>query len=127
MSWPALLAVFVGGAVGSLARELLAPMVDLGRPWMATLAVNILACLLIGWLYALRDALHRHLIHFGAVGFCGGFSTFSHFVLEIEGLLLGGAWLEAAAAAALAIGLGIAAAVLGERLAVAYARRRQGP
>lgn len=109
-----LILVFAGGALGSLARELLSPALPTPWDWLPTLLINVAACFAIGWLYSLRDRMHTHLMHLAAVGFCGGFSTFSHFTEEVTLLFNGGAFVEAAVYAVLAVGLGLAAAVAGE-------------
>ena len=82
----------------------------------ATFVVNVVACLVLGWLHAARHRVHVHVGHFAAVGFCGGLSTFSTFVAELDGLVASGDRLGAALAPALEIGAGLAAVLLGERL-----------
>jgi CrcB protein len=111
-----LLLVFSGGALGSLARELLTPILPAPWVWFPTLLVNLAACALIGWLFTQRGRLSSALVHFLVGGFCGGFSTFSHFTLELVRLADAGAAFEASAYVAAALALGIAAAMLGERL-----------
>ncbi|MEJ2534679.1 MAG: CrcB family protein [Gammaproteobacteria bacterium] len=111
-----LLLVFLGGTLGSLARELLAPALPAPWFWFPILSVNLLACFFLGILFALRGQLSPNAMHFAAGGFCGGFSTFSHFSYEIVVLADAGAALEAGAYVALAVGLGIGAALLGEVL-----------
>lgn len=110
----AFMAVFVGGAIGSLLRELLTPLLPAPWLWTPTLLINVAACFVIGWLYEIRDRLHEHVVHLAAVGFCGGLSTFSHVIEEIDGLVDAGRWSELVAMPVIAIGLGVAAAVLGE-------------
>ncbi len=118
-------AVFVGGALGSLLREVFALEIP-GAPFLtATFGINIAACLMLGWLYAVRHRVHAHVIHLGAVGFCGGLSTFSSFVAELERLAQDGiGYVTAATFFEIAFGLG--AAILGEAIGRRYhAQKKQ--
>lgn len=109
--------VFLGGAAGSLARELLAPQLPAPWFWVPILLVNVLASFLVGGLFVLRERLHPYWTHLLVGGFCGGFSTFSHFSFELVTLGDARAFGEAGAYLVLAVVLGIGAALLGERLA----------
>lgn len=88
--------VFVGGGVGSIVRFLLGKWVNGLHTHhfpFGTLTVNIVACLVLGYVVGLAD--HRQLISpaarlFWAVGFCGGFSTFSTFSAEALSLMQSG-------------------------------------
>ena len=65
-----------------------------------TMAVNLAACLVLGLLAgwsAGRAGLHSAAGLFLAVGFCGGFSTFSTFTFENMEMLKAGQWGWAAA------------------------------
>lgn len=77
--------VFLGGGIGAVSRYglgIVFKSLGKGFPW-ATLVANIVACLLIGALFAANvRTLNKSLWLLLAVGFCGGLSTFSAFSLE---------------------------------------------
>ncbi len=92
-----LTAIFVGGGLGSVCRYLISLFVaersSGAFPW-GTLAVNVVGSFLIGLIVA---AAARHFedlpeaLRLGAaVGFCGGFTTFSTFSMEAVRLLRDG-------------------------------------
>ena len=119
--------VMVGGALGAATRFAVSDGVGrvAGRgavPW-ATLLVNVLGCLLIGYVAGqfvgerrptLALLANRPLV---VTGFCGALTTFSTFGLEVLELWgrRGGAW--AAGLVALHLTLGLAAVMLGRSLA----------
>jgi fluoride exporter len=89
-----LLAVGAGGAIGSVARYLLAgqigALVGAHFPW-GTLAVNVIGCTAMGALVevlALAWSPGPEVRAFLAIGILGGFTTFSSFTLDI-GFLVG--------------------------------------
>jgi len=88
------LAIFIGGGLGSMARYGLARWaISAGREIMwGTLAANVLACLLLGYLAygASQESYSPTTRLLLATGFCGGFSTFSTFSLEAFSLLQSG-------------------------------------
>ena len=83
------LAVALGGMLGTLLRHALNTWVRNWQPhWLplSTLAVNVIGCLAIGWLY--RWTSDRELINQWwevalRVGLLGGLTTFSSFALEV--------------------------------------------
>lgn len=78
------LAVFVGGGLGSICRYALGQYLPSASfPW-ATLAANLAACFILGYLtgYLLKNSLDEHFKVLIGAGFCGGFSTFSTFSSE---------------------------------------------
>lgn len=114
--------VFFGGAVGALAREGLVPILPDPWFWIPILGVNLLASFLVGWIFSLRHRLNPYWTHMLVGGFCGGFSTFSHFTYELVTLADLSKWAEVLAYILLSVVLGIGAAIAGERLG----HRRQG-
>ncbi|MCH5178895.1 MAG: fluoride efflux transporter CrcB [Prevotellaceae bacterium] len=86
-----LLAVGVGSFFGGALRYLIsnALKTDAGHFPLPTLLVNLVGCLLIGFVYGLvikHTTIPRELVLLLTTGFCGGFTTFSTFANE--GLLL---------------------------------------
>lgn len=108
-------AVFFGGAAGSLLREVFAVEIPDAPVLTATFGINIAACFILGWLYAIRHRVHAHVLHLGAVGFCGGLSTFSSFVAELDRIAQISLWSVSFAILA-EIVAGLAAALAGEAL-----------
>ncbi len=90
------LAVAAGGALGSVLRFLVSSWVVAYWPrhyYLATLTVNLLGCLAIGFLSAfflLRTDLSLVLRTGLTVGVLGGLTTFSSFSLETLRLIEGG-------------------------------------
>jgi CrcB protein len=82
------LAVVTGGVVGTLIRFGIATWVSAHWPrhfYVATLAVNLLGCLLIGYLYAFflaRPDISPELRGGLIIGFLGALTTFSSFSLD---------------------------------------------
>ena len=113
------IAVFLGGGIGSVARFLLSAAMQRTFPGLfpyGTFAVNILGSLLLGILIGLSSRSlptpeWRMLL---AVGFCGGFTTFSTFSLETAELLRGAHYTAALVytGASVVVGLGAVCAGL---------------
>jgi len=115
-----ILYVGVGGFLGSIARYWASGLVHriLDKPWfpVGTLAVNVIGCLLIGFLGGLAEKSQiftpevRLLVF---IGFLGGFTTFSTFGFEIITFARDGEIFSALANIVLHIVLGIGAVWLG--------------
>ena len=114
-----LILIFLGGGLGSLARFGVSRYLagwSVGMPY-GTLAANVLACVILGFftgLVALRssEALLPYRA-FLAVGFCGGFSTFSTFSNDTLLMLLANRWGDAVLHIGLSLVLCLAASFFG--------------
>jgi len=115
------MAVGLGGALGSMLRYVLAGAVQrsiVSFP-VGTLSVNILGCLAIGFLSErMTDAAIDPVYRIGVlVGVLGGFTTFSAFSLDTLKLAEDRQYLLAALNVAASVGSCLAAAWAGQRLA----------
>jgi len=109
-----LVAIFVGGALGTLVRAGLVeafPHAPTAWPW-PTFAVNVVAAALLGYFVTrLQERLplssyRRPLL---GTGLCGGLSTFSTMQVEILRMIQGHAYLLAAGYAAASVVVGFVA------------------
>lgn len=106
--------VGLGGFIGALCRYGLAGVVHRGLPQttfpVGTLAVNLLGCLLIGYLAGLADSrqlFSPELRLFAFIGLLGGFTTFSTFGYETVALARDAGYLQAAVNIGLHVVLGL--------------------
>lgn len=107
------LLVGAGGSLGALLRHLVAQALE--RPW-ATLSANLLGCLAIGALLALR--LTEGWRAFLVVGVLGAFTTFSTFGHETVALWTEGQRAHAALYVLASVLLGLGSVALGRWLVV---------
>ncbi len=104
----AVLAVFLGGALGGIARYALASWITSGSagfPW-ATFLTNVIGSALIGVLMVFVLEIpgpHRLARPFLGVGFLGGFTTFSTFAVQADRLVSAGNVLLAITYAAVSV------------------------
>ena len=116
-----LIAIF--GAIGTLARYGLQGLVQVrtgGTFPYGTLLINLLGCFflgLIGQFTLNRMVISPDLRMAIAVGFFGGFTTFSSFGWETAKMIETGEWLRASTYVAASVFLGLLLSVVGIRLA----------
>ncbi len=116
-----LAAVFVGGALGTLARAALSHFLAVAPghwPW-PTFIVNIVGAFLLGYfttrlLERLPVSSYRRPLL--GTGLCGGLTTFSTMQVETVGMLEHGNWGLAAGYTAASLALGLVAVVLATAL-----------
>ncbi len=114
------LLVALGGALGTVARYLLALLalpISGSLPW-GTILINILGSFIIGFFGTLTLSHGRYPVPetlrlFVMVGICGGFTTFSSFSLQTLDLLRAGAFGRAAFNVAGSVALCLAAVAIG--------------
>ncbi|MFJ3490163.1 fluoride efflux transporter FluC [Leifsonia aquatica] len=133
LHWRSVLLVFVGGALGTTVRYLISSAVPsvYGLP-VATFGINVLGAFVLGWLLealALRgpdEGRRRSVRLFVGTGILGGFTTYSAFAVDTDGLIVaqnvGGSILYAVAT----IAVGALASLAGIALGAALGRRRAG-
>lgn len=118
------LIIACGGALGSIARygvAALAQRIPVQLP-IGTFAANLVGCFLIGLFTQLASgmsAVSPGMRLFLTAGFCGGFTTFSTFALEIITLADTGHPLQALVYAVSSVVLGLLALLVGVWIAKA--------
>lgn len=117
-----LLIVGVGGFLGTIGRYLVTRHFQVVSssvfPW-GTFVVNIVGSFIIGVVYGISEkanVLSGEWRLFLAVGFCGGFTTFSSFANDSLMLLQGKEMLQFTAYASLSFALGLIAVFVGRSL-----------
>ena len=114
-----LLIIGTGSFIGGVARYLVSRYIQnqalSAFPW-GTFVVNVTGCFLIGVFYGLSERgnlMNAELRMFLAVGFCGGFTTFSTFAGENISLLRDGDFFYFALYTSLSVFFGLMATYTG--------------
>lgn len=116
-----ILAAFVGGSLGTslrFAADLAVPH-EAGQFPTATLVVNVLGALILGWLVGglwTRPSVPAWLKVAAGPGLLGSFTTFSAVMVSLVSLSTAGFWALATAYLIASVVLGFGAAALGLRL-----------
>lgn len=116
-----ILLVGLGGGIGSVCRYWVSLALPARNFPLATLAVNISGCFLIGMVFAgsvKQEGLADTWKLFLATGICGGFTTFSAFSVENLGMLQSGKTGMAFLYIIVSVVLGIAATFAGYQLII---------
>jgi fluoride exporter len=116
MSWKILVAIAVGGGIGTIIRygltELLAPPTPLEFDWL-TMSINVSGAFVLAAVNTLLTSTWRRTVYvrpFLAVGMIGGNTTWSHFIIESNQLISDGYVTTAVAYLALSLILGLLSA-----------------
>jgi CrcB protein len=119
------LLIFLGGGLGSVLRYLISSYFNSSESqlYLGTFLVNIIGCLLIGLIVgiSLRNTwMSTETSLLLGAGFCGGFTTFSTFSMEMQALLREGNVLMFFGYMAASILIGILMVMLGLWLSRAW-------
>lgn len=112
-----ILGLAIAGAIGTVCRYEIGKVITYQQFPMATLSVNALGSLLLGFLFAKYAANQQQLFVILGIGFCGGFTTFSTFSLDLYKLLQAQQFLNFTAYLVLSLVLGIVSIFVGIYLA----------
>ena len=113
-----LLLVFIGGGLGAVSRFLLTTALagKLGNFPLGTLAANFFGSLLMGLVVGFLAGRFESVRLFVAVGFLGGFTTFSSFSAETLALIQNGQIFSAAVNVIVSVVAGLAACAVGLKI-----------
>ena len=113
-----LLLVFIGGGLGAVSRFLVTTALagKLGNFPLGTLTANFFGSLLMGLVVGILAGRFESVRLFVAVGFLGGFTTFSSFSAETLALIQGGQIFSAVVNIAVSVIAGLLACAIGLKI-----------
>lgn len=82
-----ILGMAIGGAVGTICRYGIGRMLTYQQFPFATLCINSVGSLLLGFLFVKYATTHPFWFMVLGIGFCGGFTTYSTFSLELYNMM----------------------------------------
>ncbi len=112
------LLIFLGGGLGSVLRYIMSKYLNNFESVIpfGTFVVNVVGSLIIGIILGLtykNNVISQNQTLFFAVGFCGGFTTFSTFAFENSIFIKNGDYINFALYTSVSIFVGILAVFLG--------------
>lgn len=113
-----LLLVFIGGGLGAVSRFLVTTALagKLGNFPLGTLTANFFGSLLMGLVVGILAGRFESVRLFIAVGFLGGFTTFSSFSAETLALIQGGQIFSAVVNIVVSVFAGLLACAVGLKI-----------
>ena len=121
----AAIAVGIGGLAGAGGRWALVEVLPASDIWpWGILAVNLVGCLLLGYVVAAAWSARAQLpVSLGlGTGFCGSLTTFSALTVDVAGIARDGDWGFAAGYLAVSVAGGVALALVGAALRTTWRR-----
>lgn len=112
-----ILGLAIAGAIGTVCRYEIGKIITYQQFPVATLFINTLGSLLLGFLFVKYAANQPQLFVVLGIGFCGGFTTFSTFSLDLFKMLQAQQYLNFATYLSLSIILGLIGVFAGTYLA----------
>ncbi len=112
-----ILGLAIAGAIGTVCRYEIGKIITYQQFPVATLLINTLGSLLLGFLFVKYATNHQQLFVVLGIGFCGGFTTFSTFSLDLFKMLQAQQYFNFATYLSLTIVLGLVGVFAGTYLA----------
>lgn len=112
-----ILGLAIAGAIGTVCRYEIGKIITYQQFPIATLFINTLGSLLLGFLFVKYAANQQQLFVVLGIGFCGGFTTFSTFSLDLFKMLQAQQYTSFATYLSLSILLGLIGVFVGTYLA----------